>query len=192
MFFYIYTKYHNLFCFIILIYIIKFIGGKLLKEIIYNRDKAIEYAQKWALKRNPRYFDFSNFGGDCTNFVSQCIYAGCGVMNYTPTFGWYYNSSYSRSPSWSGVEYLYNFFTTNKNAGPYATEVAISNIEIGDVIQLGDKDFKFYHTLFVTKIDTSPSAYTIYVSSHSYDAKNRLLDTYTYSNIRYLHIDGVR
>jgi len=39
-------------------------------EIVYNREKAIEYAQKWAYKRNPRYFDFEDIGGDCTNVVS--------------------------------------------------------------------------------------------------------------------------
>ena len=57
---------------------------------MYNRERAVEYAHKWAFSRNPRYYDFQNIGGDCTNFASQVIYAGCGEMNYTPTFGWYY------------------------------------------------------------------------------------------------------
>ena len=61
-------------------------------------------------------------GGDCTNFASQCIYAGSGVMNYTPTMGWYYSSGSNRSPSWTGVVYLYNFLTGNKSAGPYGVE----------------------------------------------------------------------
>ncbi|HOA41990.1 MAG TPA: amidase domain-containing protein, partial [Bacillota bacterium] len=42
----------------------------------YNRNKAIEYAERWAFDRNPRYLDFEKLGGDCTNYVSQCIYAG--------------------------------------------------------------------------------------------------------------------
>ena len=58
----------------------------------YNRNAAYEYARKWAFKRNPAYYDFSEIGGDCTNFASQCIYAGAGVMNYTPTFGFFNNS----------------------------------------------------------------------------------------------------
>ena len=54
------------------------------------------------------------FGGDCTNFVSQCIYAGSNVMNYDKNNGWYYNNTNDRAPSWSGVEFLYNFLTKNK------------------------------------------------------------------------------
>lgn len=163
-----------------------------MREIIYNREKAIEYAQKWAYKRNPRYYDFEELGGDCTNFISQCIFAGAGVMNYTPVMGWYYNSATSRSPSWTGVQYLYNFLISNESVGPFASDVDITNIELGDVIQLGDSDFKFFHSLFVTKINGPPSLDTIYVSTHTYDVNLRQLNTYFYSNIRCLHMDGVR
>ena len=40
----------------------------------YNRANAVAYAKKWAYGRNPKYYDFSDLGGDCTNFASQCIY----------------------------------------------------------------------------------------------------------------------
>lgn len=69
-------------------------------EIPYNRFAAVAYARTWATSRNPAYYNFEEIGGDCTNFASQCIYAGARIMNYTPTFGWYYRSSYDRSPSW--------------------------------------------------------------------------------------------
>ena len=55
----------------------------------YDREKAVAYAHKWAYGRNPAYGDFSEMGGDCTNFVSQCLHAGGAPMNYTPTFGWF-------------------------------------------------------------------------------------------------------
>lgn len=42
----------------------------------YNPEKAIAYAQKWAYSRNPIYSDYSDLGGDCANFVSQCLIAG--------------------------------------------------------------------------------------------------------------------
>jgi len=41
--------------------------------MIYNRNKAIEYAHKWSHGRNPVYYDFDNIGSDCTNFISQCL-----------------------------------------------------------------------------------------------------------------------
>ena len=50
----------------------------------YDRFRAVAYALRWALSRNPRYFDFEDIGGDCTNYVSQCMCAGGGVMNYAP------------------------------------------------------------------------------------------------------------
>ena len=52
-----------------------------MKEIGYQREAVLEYAKRWAKGRNPRYLDFEHMGGDCTNFASQCIYAGSGVMN---------------------------------------------------------------------------------------------------------------
>ena len=42
----------------------------------YNPKKAIAYAQKWYNRRNPSYADYSGSGGDCANFVSQCLIAG--------------------------------------------------------------------------------------------------------------------
>lgn len=86
-----------------------------MKEVQYDRHKAYNYAQKWAFKRNPIYYNFDNVGGDCTSFVSQCIFAGIGIMNYTKNTGWYYKNGNDKSPSWSGVEFLYNFLTNNKS-----------------------------------------------------------------------------
>ncbi|MEG0115374.1 MAG: amidase domain-containing protein, partial [Hydrogenoanaerobacterium sp.] len=54
-----------------------------LREMPYDREKAIQYAHTWAYFRNPAYYNFEEIGGDCTNYASQCLYAGAGVMNYT-------------------------------------------------------------------------------------------------------------
>lgn len=59
-----------------------------MKIVEYNRGLALAYAKRYALSRNNAYLDFSSLGGDCTNFVSQCLYAGARKMNYTPVFGW--------------------------------------------------------------------------------------------------------
>lgn len=157
----------------------------------YNRMDAISYANEWAMKRNPRYFDFGPYGGDCTNFISQCLYAGSKVMNYRPTFGWYYRSSYDRSPSWTSVEYLYNFLTTNKQRGVFAKEIPISQIELGDILQLADAEMDFYHTLIITELGDPPSPDNILLNAHDYDALHRPLFTYNYAYIRFLHIEGV-
>ena len=94
----------------------------------YNRARAVEYARKWALSRNPLFTNFAGQGGDCTNFVSQCVYAGSCKMNYTPVFGWYYISLDQRAPAWTGVEFLYDFLVNNQSIGPFAAETDISQI----------------------------------------------------------------
>ncbi len=152
----------------------------------YNRRRAVQYAQKWAYERNPAYYDFSEIGGDCTNFISQCLYAGSGVMNYTPETGWYYRSINDRSPSWTGVEFLYDFLVTNNTRGPFAREGSAEDMRLGDVIQLGEKT-RFYHSLLVTGIQNGE----IYVAAHTFNAYMRPLRSYTFQKIRYLHIEGV-
>lgn len=159
--------------------------------INYNREKAVTYALEWAFKRNSKYLDFSNLGGDCTNFISQCLFAGSGIMNYTPTYGWHYINSRNRSPSWTGVTYLYNFLITNKKAGVFATNSNISQMQIGDIIQLGDENNRFYHSLIVTEIGVIPSLHSTLIATHSFDADKRPLDSYIFQKIRYLHIEGV-
>ena len=71
----------------------------------YNRRAAVSYAHKWAYSRNPAFYDFSEIGGDCTNFASQCLYAGTGIMNFTPEYGWYYIDATDRAPAWTGGFY---------------------------------------------------------------------------------------
>ncbi len=158
-----------------------------MRETVYDRNAAVAYARQWALKRNPAFYDFQNIGGDCTNFASQCIYAGAKTMNYTPVYGWHYRSVSDRSASWTGVEYLYNFLTSNTSVGPYAREVPQEEIQTGDIIQLGRANGDFYHTLVVT--ETSPN---ILIAAHTYDALDRPLNTYDYYTARFLHIEGVR
>ena len=73
----------------------------MLKELGYDRQRAVAYARRWAYSRNPLFYNFTGIGGDCTNFISQCLLAGCCVMNCTPTFGWYYRNASDRAPAHS-------------------------------------------------------------------------------------------
>ena len=157
-----------------------------MKKLPYEREMAVRYARTWAFDRNPKYYDFEHIGGDCTNFVSQCLFAGCGVMNFTPNTGWYYRSLSDRAPAWSSVEYLFRFLTQNNRVGPIAEFVKESDLLPGDIIQLGNESGRFYHSLIVTQI--SPK---ILVSAHSYDALDRPLQSYEYDIARFLHVTHV-
>ena len=148
----------------------------------YNRTLAVEYARKWALLRNPKYYNFDNLGGDCTNFISQCLYAGIPEMNYRG-YGWYYINENKKSPSWTGVEYLYNFLINNKYEGPRGEIVNKEDVKIGDIIQLSFYGDIFGHTLFVSSVDSG-----IKVCAHTIDSKDRALSSYNYENIRFIKI----
>lgn len=154
----------------------------------YLRERAVTYAKKYAFGQNPIFGNFRGIGGNCTNFVSQSIYAGSCVMNYTPTFGWYYISLDDRSPSWTGVEFFYNFITENTGVGPYGKEASLDELEIGDVIQLGNNENGFYHTLLVVGFEGEDPL----VAAQTDDAYRRPLSTYTYDFSRFIKILGVR
>ena len=154
----------------------------------YKRENAVNYARKFAFAQNPYFASFAGIGGNCTNFVSQSIFAGSCQMNYTPTFGWYFISLNERSPSWTGVEYFYNFMTQNKGIGPFGREASIDELEIGDVIQLGRNGEGFYHTLLVVGFEGADTL----VAAQTDDAYGRPLSTYTNDYARYIKIEGVR
>lgn len=157
----------------------------------YDREAAVEYAREWAYRRNPMFYDFSDLGGDCTNFASQCLYAGSGVMNYTPVYGWYYISTNDRTPSWTGVEELYNFLINNQGPGPQAVVAPLEAAENGDIIQLRFSGTgRFDHSpVVVDKGEGTPD--TILVAAHSNDSDCRQLSTYNYNAARLLHIINV-
>jgi len=158
----------------------------------YNREAAVAYAHEWAFGRNPRFYDYEKIGGDCTNFASQCLYAGSNAMNFLPTFGWYYINTNQKSPSWTGVQYLFNFLTRRRSSvGPVGDESPLSNLLPGDLIQLSFTGNGFQHTPVVVSAEPPFAPENILLAAHSYDADNRPLSTYEYQMFRVIHILGV-
>ena len=165
----------------------------MLIDIPYNRDRAVEYARRWALTRNPLFLDFTGRGGDCTSFVSQSVFAGCGVMDFTPTFGWYYVTADNRAPAWAGVDEFFNFITgapqfvnAGGNTGPRGFNVTDGRvIDRGDVIQLANDRGEFYHSLLISELTDND----ILVCAHSDGALDRPISTYNFATLRVIHIE---
>ncbi len=161
----------------------------------YIRERAVNYAETWALRRNPLFLNFAGRGGDCTNFTSQCLLAGSCTMDFTPDFGWYYISSENRAPAWTSVAFFYDFLTEqptfaseNSGIGPFGHEARARELEVGDFIQLADEAGDYYHTLIITGFEPND----ILICAHTDDSLNRRLSTYNYTSLRFIHIDGVR
>lgn len=150
---------------------------------MYNRIDAIEYAKKYVYNYNDKFYNFTNIGGDCTNFVSQCLFAGNIKMDYTFN-GWFYSSINSRSPSWTSVEEFWNYGLQNKNFK--IIEVDIRNLEIGDIVQFyNSKTRRYYHNVIITKIIEPKSIKNILVTSHDNNAYNKSLIEYNNSFFRF-------
>ena len=157
----------------------------------YDRTAAVMYAHQWAYGRNPAYYDYEKLGGDCTNFASQCIFAGSGIMNFTPTFGWYYIDANQKAPAWTGVMYLWNILTRKGfSVGPVGEPCRLEDLRPGDIVQLSFKGTDFQHSPVVVSVGAVPTLENTLVAAHSYDADNRPLSTYEFRDIRYLHITG--
>ena len=146
--------------------------------MVYNRDKAVAYAHKWAFGRNPVFYDFSKIGGDCTNFISQCLYAGGAPMNHKKYLGWYYNSPGSRAPAWSSAHYLYRFLISNSGIGPRGMPISLSEIQIADVIQLSFDGNRYTHSLLVVAVGNPVNEDTVLIATHTDDSDFRPLFSY--------------
>lgn len=166
----------------------------MLRLVAYDRAAAVDYAHRWAFGRNPAYFVFDELGGDCTNFASQCLYAGTGVMNFTPDYGWYYIDAADRAPAWTGVPYFWNFLTrTVSSPGPFGVPVSPAFLRPGDFVQIrfSTSGEVFAHTPVVVAVGYPVTADSILVAAHSNDADNRPLSSYeNVEELRFLHILG--
>ncbi len=144
---------------------------------MFNRELAVNYAKKWALDFNPNYYDFSKLGGDCTNYISQCLYAGGIPMRYSVN-GWFYTSLNKRAPAWTGVDEFWSFASTNEGVGVRLKSCLLQEVELADIIQLYNGE-RYYHTLIVTDVSNG-----IRVCSHDYPSLDAPLNNYNYYSIR--------
>ena len=153
---------------------------------MYNREAAAAYAHEWAYRRNPRYLNFTGIGGDCTNFISQCMLAGGAPMNYQKTYGWYYINANNRAPAWTSVQYLYNYLVKNKPSGLSGRLADLGELALADLVQLSFDAESYGHTLIVVRPGTTPD--DLLLATHSIDSDNRPLSTYQYSKARFIKI----
>jgi len=128
--------------------------------ITYRRDLAAAYADRWWNEPNPEY---ENFEVNCTNYVSQCLFAGQAPMNYTGKrdSGWWYRGFSSGrelwSYSWAVSNSLQHYLSTPRNKGLQATAVeAPEQLSLGDLILYDwGGDGRYQHSVIVTAFDTS-------------------------------------
>ncbi|USG65284.1 amidase domain-containing protein [Brevibacillus ruminantium] len=162
--------------------------GKVSGKRKYNREKAVEYANKYAgtaffagnnNRYNPKYLDYTYQGGDCTNFTSQVIGDREEGGGLPMRGGWFYKYKQGGSAAWVRTDSLKHFLLSsgygkliargNYNAVAKPTKKfphsALAELRPGDLIGYemgGDLD----HFSVVTALD--PKGYVL-VNSHTAD-----------------------
>ena len=163
----------------------------------YDRSAAARYAETYAHSRNPRYPNFDGNGGDCTNFVSQCL-ANANIPS-SNSGEWYCrkNSSggWNYGVNWIRVNGLHKYLTENGLASSNVySKNSLSSLsskaKVGDVLQLRNKNNHiYYHSIIINQISNGD----IYYCAHSGDVRTgsyriKILENYTCDKVRLLHI----
>lgn len=165
------------------------------RSILYNRQLAVNYANEWWNMANPNY---EHMDVDCTNFVSQCLFAGGIPMNYTgkrETGWWYEGYEHSRerwSFSWTVANSLQLYMQSSRTGLRAQTVDSARKLDIADIISYDwDGDTRYQHSAIVTGFDSSGEPL---VNAHTNDSRNRYWDyrdSYAWSDrtrYTFLHI----
>jgi hypothetical protein len=149
----------------------------------YQRERAVKYALKYALEPNTNFRFLGgqrDGGGDCSNFISQCLTAGGASMIYGTAAPWWYKGKGLKtdtwSYSWTVAHSLYWCLKVRENkklTGLSAIEVYdMDLLELGDIIQYENPKGRIYHSTIITDFTIEKGAKTPLISQHSFNAVN--------------------
>lgn len=175
-------------------------------DAAYDRQAAVAYARQWvgltAMTRNPQWGIYDNYGGNCNNFTSQCLYAGgipMDIYGYdNQQWKWYsdvpntYSEARGRSSSWSGVDEFYTYVNENSGYGLVAqTDINPYLAEPGDVLQYG-ADGEWKHSVLVTEViqDENGQPVDFLIASNTTDRIDWPMSAYAYADVRLIHVLG--
>ncbi|ANS76937.1 hypothetical protein AWM70_22075 [Paenibacillus yonginensis] len=151
--------------------------GGVPKGPIYRREDAVKYADDWWDGFNP---EFAGFEVDCTNYISQCLFAGGAPINYTGKreSGWWYKgyvgSQESWSYSWAVAGSLERYLSTSRSALRAISVDRPEQLELGDVIIYDwDGDGAYQHSTIVTAFDAGGMPL---VNAHTVSSRHRYWD----------------
>lgn len=129
----------------------------------YSRDDAVKYAKKYYKNYNSNYPDWGNLGGDCANFVSQCLHAGgkSMVKGEATSFAYWFSSGNTTdtnkvSSTWRGADAFRHFWQSN--ASKYKKFTSYDGMYAygfkGDAATFLTPNGRGYHTVIIVDYDT--------------------------------------
>lgn len=172
----------------------------------YDAEAAVDYAMSWVdpteVVRNEDYGIYDSYGGNCNNYISQCLWAGGIPMDSdgdnNSQWKWYGEevdldeSDSGRSPAWTGVAEFYSYASENDGYGLAA--VVDDNVfsgSIGDVLQYGHNG-DWLHSVIVTDVieDSNGNMADYLINSNTTDRINYPASAYGYSELRLIKVLG--
>ncbi len=166
---------------------------------VFDRNKAVAYANQYYHSRNPIWYNFTDEGGNCQNYASQCLLEGGIPLDYFGEEQWKCyvedpdyepeineeETATGRTRSWVNVGYFYNYAKWNEGKGMAAdANVNLYYAQPGDIIIVGNNGLS--HTVIVSKVVDGH----ILVNSNSIDMKDYPVEAYTYTTIMLIKILG--
>ena len=170
----------------------------------YNRQKAVDYAREWYDDRNNEFYSYSDLSGDCTNFTSQCLYAGGIPMDsdwhsirteknifkriFQKPWNWFKNNGYYEwdiSRAWQTVSAQYEYIKENYCGGkeiiitsPDEIEAAIANnlIQAGDLLYF-KAGTALHHSVIITQVTNNMIYYAGHTDSYFDKPLNEGMET---------------
>ncbi len=135
----------------------------------YDREAAVAYARAHVDERSGEWHDYSGEGGNCQNFVSQCLLAGGIPMDTDGPERWkWYGEALSDTSeeagctlSWINVDYFYAYARDNRGSGLAAqTDAAFDSGQPGDLIMMGTPE-DWNHMVIISEVVKDENGRTI-------------------------------
>ena len=141
----------------------------------YNSTEACNYANDYWDKRNLKeYADYSSQGGDCANYVSQCLIEGGLDLDQDENIPFSHIGKGGTIANCDSLhEHLEDFQHTEVSTGTSASQ-APSNLRLGDVIIFGYAADDYTHAAIVI----SGSGSNVVLAAHSGDHNTLTIDNY--------------
>lgn len=166
--------------------------NELQAEHSYAREEAAAYAREWAGDRNPQWQAYDGAGGNCMNYVSQCLYASGIPMDQSGDAQWYWYSDSSRAPAWTGVDSFRDYVMNNTGYGLSAvTGAAYGTGEQGDVILMSTAG-NYHHAVIITQVVRDENGETIdyLICSNTGNYRDFPVSAYVYAEQELVRIAG--
>jgi len=157
----------------------------------YDRQAALSYMTTYCAYRNPGWYAYDDYGGNCVNFASQVLLAGGIPMDYQGDAQWYWGSTGYLDLSFINVESFLEYARKNVGYGLVADiEATFTTGEVGDLLIFGTNSDR--HAALISGVVTDDEGrfvdYLVCCNTTNY--RNFPANAYYYTHQRLVKIYG--